>query len=36
MIASSAQQLTPYVLGHLGLVGAFIRETGIIVLTPNL
>ena len=30
MIASSAQQLTPYVLGHLGLVGAFIRETGII------
>jgi len=30
MAAIAKEDLTPYNLGHLGLVGAFIRETGII------
>jgi len=30
MAAIAKEELTPYNLGHLGLVGAFIRETGII------
>ena len=31
-----ARHLTPYVVGHLGLVGAFIRETEIIEMIDSL
>ena len=30
MTAVAKEQITPYVLGHLGLAGAFIRECGLI------
>lgn len=30
MVANLDMDIKPYVVGHLGLVGAFIRESGII------